>query len=304
MSRTVVLVAAVLIAAVAVPSALADGGPSPGVSADGKKGLTDRRTGLTYTALSGTTDTFVVARDRVGRELRSTTVHGSWGIPFVSWSFDRGGLSHDGSRLVLAGPPAAGLARRSRFVVLDTASLRPVRRIDLRGDFAFDALSPDNRTLFLIQHAYARDLQRYRVRAYDLADGALESQAIVDKAEPNMAGMPLRRLVGPGARWVYTLYMHNTDYFVHALDTVHAQARCLDIPWGGNPTLMATGRLALRGERLAVVGRDGRTLTSIGLPAERRAAGLAAAGWAAVGSVAALAAAALLFRLRRRAKPA
>jgi hypothetical protein len=297
------LLSLVLVACIATPAALADGGASPGVVGDGHQGITDSRTGLTYTALDGTTDTFVVVRNRAGREIRSSSVHGSWGIPLVTWNITYGGLSHDGKTLVLARPPAAGLAHQSRLLVLDATTLRPRRQVGLRGDFSFDAISPDDRTLFLIQHTSAADFQRYRVRAYDLVHGTLDPHAIVDKTEPNMAGSPIRRLVGPGARWVYTLYANQDEYFVHALDTVHAQARCLDLDWHGDPNAIANTGLAIRGKRLAVLGRGGHELTSISLPAEPEAAGWAVAGWTAVGSLAALAAAAFLV-LRRRAKTA
>ena len=300
MSRFLALIA---IACIATPAALADGGASPGVVGDGQRGVRDGRTGLTYTALDGTTDTFVVARDRAGREIRSNSVHGSWGIPLVTWSLTRGGLSDDGKTLVLARAPAAGLARKSWLLVLDATTLRPRRELVLHGDFSFDAISPDGRMLFLIQHTSASDFQRYRVRAYDLTHGSLDPRPIVDKTEPNMAGSPVRRLVGPGARWVYTLYVNQNEYFVHALDTARAQARCLDLDWHGDPNAIANGGLALRGKRLAVVGRDGGELTSVSLPAEPEAAGWSAAGWTAIGSLAALAAAVLLF-VRRRTKSA
>jgi hypothetical protein len=303
MPRLLPVVFLVLVAAAAPSLARADGGPSPGVSADGVHGVADRRTGLTYSALDGTNDTFVVVRGRDGRQVRSGTVAGNWGIPFVTWDLTRGGLSHDGSRLVLANPPAAGLARRSTLLVLDTATLRPTRRIVLPGDYAFDALSPDKRTLFLIQHTSSRDFQRYRVRAYDLVRGVLKPHAIVDKTEPNMAGQPIRRLVGPGARWIYTLYMHENEYFVHALDTVHARARCLDVEWHGKPNALTDSRLALQGRRLALLGRDGRELTSIALPPNtRKRSWKAAAGTAAALLVAFVGLGALMrFRRSRRA---
>jgi hypothetical protein len=300
LSRTFAITVALLAAAVVVPGARADGGPSPGVSADGKSGVTNSRTGVAYTALDGTTDTFVVSRDRRGHEVRSAVVHGSWGIPFVTWSLDIGGLSHDGTILILASPPLPVLARRSRLLVLDTATLNPRRRIVLKGDFSFDALSPDDRTLFLIQHTTPQALQRYRLRAYDLDRNTLEPHAIVDKAEPSMAGIPLRRFVGAGARWVYTLYFHDGEYFVHALDTVDARARCLDLAWHGSPNLIAN--VALRGKRLVVVERDGRVLTSLRVPTERRSAGWGVHGWTSAVAFAALVAAALLFGLRRRAQ--
>src|SRR5436309_3054535 len=82
--------------------------------------------------------------------------------------------------------------------------------------------------------------------AHGLAHSRLMPNAIVDKTEPNMRGQPLVRLVGPGGAWVYTLYAHQGgEPFVHALDTVHASARCLDVDWDGNQNLLLSARRVL-----------------------------------------------------------
>ena len=80
-----------------------------------------------------------------------------------------GGLSPDGTRLVLVEPPNYQyLRRQSRFVVLRPRRPAAGATITLKGEFGFDALSPDGRTLYLLQHADKNDLVRYLVRAYDL----------------------------------------------------------------------------------------------------------------------------------------
>ena len=302
MSRSRMLVTLFLATALLAPAARADGGPTPGVSVDGN-GIADEATGLRYAAVPRRGITIVTARDRSKRVVRTRTIGGAWGIPFVTFDGTKGGLSPDGKTLVLARlpAPAAGLAVESSMLVLDTGSLRPRRRITLTGDFAFDALSPDGRTLFLIQHSSATDLQRYRVRAYDLARGRLRRDAIVDRAEPNMAGSPLKRLAAEGGAWVYTLYVHGDEPFVHALDTVHAAARCLDLPWRGNQDRLWTSRLSLRhgGNRLAVIGRHGGRLATLDLG--RPDGGGSPMGWAAAGAGAMVlaATAAVLWRRRR-----
>ncbi|HEY6888857.1 MAG TPA: hypothetical protein VI300_13785, partial [Solirubrobacter sp.] len=54
-----------------------------------------------------------------------------------------------------------------------------------------------------------------------------------DPREPDekMGGIPLARTMGDDGRWVYTLYTGEKN-FVHALDTVNGEARCIDLPGG------------------------------------------------------------------------
>jgi hypothetical protein len=135
-----------------------------------------------------------------------------------------GGLSHDGATLVVANVEPSNA--RSTFVVLSTQPLTPQLLVDLRGSFAFDALSPDGRTLYLIEHT-TPDLSHYRVRAYDLALHRLLPNAIADKRQAgwNMSGYPVARATSADARWVYTLYRNDGGYpFVHALDSVRRTA--------------------------------------------------------------------------------
>ena len=115
-----------------------------------------------------------------------------------------------------------------------------------------------------------------------------------------MRGFPMNRLVGPGGRWVYTFYLHQGgEPFVHALDTVHARARCLDVEWHGNPNVLWSARLRLDGTKLHVVAKYGRTIATLQL---RPASGGFATGWAAAGfsGVALAAAGAGLWYRRRR----
>lgn len=294
------LAATLAVAALFAPTARADGGPSPGVAIDGR-GVTDARTGVSYAtrpAPGGVTR--LEARNRRGAIIRSRRLDGPYGVPLVTFDNDRGGLSHDGRTLFVAlatGGP--GLALATRLIAVDTATLETVRTIDLHGDFSFDALAPDGRTLFLIQHTSARYVERYRVRAYDLRAGRLLPRAIVDKAEPQMAGQPVARLASPDGSWVYTLYTNPaTEPFVHALDTVHLVAHCLDIHWDGDQVLLWTARLGLDAHKLTIRSRYGLHIATVRLPrAEPSGSG---AGPAAAASGAALLAVGLGFAVRRR----
>jgi len=288
-----VLALAVLAAAVLSPSARADGGPSPGISLGGK-GIADSH-GMTYVMEPAGDLSYLVVRNPTGRAMRTRKFDAVYGLPRVTFGTNTvGGLSRDGRTLVLGQPEfGGGLAAESRLLVLDTRTLRTRRTIDLSGDFSFDALSPDARTLFLIEHNSATNYDRYRVRAYDLVHGRLLPDAIVDKTEPNMSGSPAARLVAPGGTWVYTLYTHwKGEPFVHALDTVHATARCLDIDWHGDQNLLWSTRLRLGDGKLFVVTKAGKPIAELELqPQKSSGFGL---GWPSGVSVLVLAAATLV----------
>jgi hypothetical protein len=166
---------------------------------------------------------------RNGFVLRSLSLDGLFGVPYVSNDGTAAGLSFNGRVLVLA-----SYQRPGRFAVVDVKRWRPGKTLRLRGNFAFDALSPKGRMLYLIQHTSPRNYDRYRVRAYDLASRRLLPQTIVDRREPGevMTGTPVTRATSPGGAWVYTLYVKpDGTGFVHALDTLNRKAVCIDLPW-------------------------------------------------------------------------
>jgi len=215
---------------------------------------------LTYTtAVSGGTTTVAVRPSASAEALRQAVIPGNWGIPRVTFNGEVGGLSRDGRVLVLAttgyGRP---LRAQSGFVTLDTRKLAVTRTISLDGDFAYDALSPNGRTLYLIEHFSNTDVLRYRVRAYDLRSGQLLPQVIVDKREPNepMSGMPAARVSTTDGRKVFTLYAGNEHPFVHLLDTVARVAFCIDLPKTTDPRSVesATMTLSNGGAKLTILG--------------------------------------------------
>ena len=47
-----------------------------------------------------------------------------------------------------------------------------------------------------------------------------------------MTGMPLTRVESGDGSWAYTFYSRQKrEPFVHALDTAHRRAFCIDVPW-------------------------------------------------------------------------
>ena len=156
----------------------------------------------------------------------------------------------------------ASSGRRAAFAVLRTDPLAVRTTVTLRGDFGFDALSPDGSTLYLIQHASEEQLLSYRVRAYDLRAGKLLPRAIADKRQQGwlMNGMPVARASSADGRWVYTLYSSGDNYpFVHALDTKTRTAVCVGLPWQWTTAGADIGSAELRlaGDRLVVAGNRG-----------------------------------------------
>ena len=300
-------------------TASADGLPVLGVDVGGQ-GVTVPASPVRYVTLRAGHET-VVARTATdgGRVLRFTHIRGNFTIPAVAYDGSSSGLAADGSTLALIEPRLSFPRARTALVVLDAKSLRLRKAINLRGDFSFDAISRDGRTLFFIEYVSPRDPTRYNVRAYDVLSGRLLAKPVIDPHEGQdaMRGSPLTRATSPDGRWAYTLYdgAGNTP-FVHALDTSKREARCIDLP-------MLAGRLGAGPLHLAVaqnaakltVSMQGRTLALIdttsfraSTPAEPTAAPAQPAqsgaraslvyGVAALASI--LAASALFAALRRR----
>jgi hypothetical protein len=146
-------------------------------------------------------------------------------------------------------------------VVIDARHMRVRRHISLRGDFSFDAIAPNGRIAYLIQYVSPRDVTKYAVRAYDLPARRLFGATVVDKSEPDedMSGIPLARVSDSQGRWAYTLYDGAEHPFVHALDTAHRTAVCIDLD--DVRSLRGAG-LELKGDRLTVA-TDARDLAVI-----------------------------------------
>jgi hypothetical protein len=198
-----------------------------------------------------------------GKIVAFTTLPGDWGVPLVTISGAKGGLSLDGRTLVLGNNvhPDGQLRAASGLAVIATRDLRLVRTISLRGDYSFDALSPQGRWLYLIHHLQNASGLRYQVKAYDLRAGKLLPGVIADKRQAGwlMQGYPVDRATSANGRWVYTFYEQANNYpFVHALDTVSRTAVCIGIPWkwAGEAQAMAIGsaKLTLDGHELRIAG--------------------------------------------------
>ena len=154
----------VLVALVAAPAALADGGPQYAVQ--GGMGVTTPN-GDRYVALGipgGKTMVAFVNTD--GSVWNGPIFRGRWGIPMVTYR-DPGGLSLDGRMLVLQ---STTIGPSTSFMVLSARGGFHVKnRFTLHGTYSFDALSPDASRLYLIDRVNPSvNLSRYVVKAFRL----------------------------------------------------------------------------------------------------------------------------------------
>jgi hypothetical protein len=230
--RTKLALPLLLIAVAALPAlARADGLPVP-VEDTGPSGIADGVGVYRYVSLRDGGDTFLARTVQNGGAIsRSTTVPGRYTIPAVGIDGSPSGLSADGRTLVLITPRPSFPRASTELAVVDTKRLQVRRRIALDGDFSFDAISPDGRTMYLIHYLSRRDYTQYEVRAYDLGRGRLVPGVIVDPNETGdeMYGVPLSRETSGSGRWAYTLYWGSEHPFVHALDTKRGAAVCIDL---------------------------------------------------------------------------
>jgi hypothetical protein len=263
MSRILLLVLAALALA---PAALADGfAPWAQQNGDGVVGPAGRNGPVRYVTLGaygGQTTMLARIETRTGSVENSIALLGSWGIPIFTYGPNTGeGLSNDGRTLVLADLAATLPRTRSRFLFVNPKTLQVKSGAVLKGDFSYDALSPDGSRLFLIQHRDVLDQTHYVVRAYDVQSGRLLPGRVADRTQRGwvMAGYPIARAATPDGRWVYTLYNNPGGFpFVHALDTVRGVAHCVGLPWRAKQQAVYNMRLTLHGDTLRVHWLSGR----------------------------------------------
>jgi hypothetical protein len=215
-------------AALALPgSAAGDGAPAPfttyGVSGPA---------GLEYMAVARGHGATLVRKLDHKKALASKNLNRTYAVPGVTVHALPDGLSADGGTLVLVNPRQRVTSGPTHVVVLDADSLRIMRRLTLSGGFTFDAISPDGSSIYFIEYLSPQDPTKYAVREYDVRQGKLLREPIVDPSEHagEMRGYPLDRVTSPDGRWAYTLYDGGGgEPFVHALDTVKGRAVCVDL---------------------------------------------------------------------------
>jgi hypothetical protein len=252
-----ILLALIVAALAAAPAALGAGGPL--YAEVGGLGVASPSGKLHYVPLpSGSDGTMLVTVGADGSVWNGPSFHGAWGVPMIGYQTPVG-ISRDGTRLVLQS--LTGNAP-THFLVIDLRRMRAVDRFTLHGAFSFDALSPDGATLYVTDRVDASNQSRYVVRAYDLRSHTLRPGRIADRTQKSwiMEGDALTRTVGPGGRWVYTLYTNpGGTPFIHALDTVRGVAHCIGIPWTRpDQNALLNVVLSVNGDRVDVHWRSGK----------------------------------------------
>jgi hypothetical protein len=254
------LVASVLSLAVCSQAFAAKGVPIGGVD-DGPGVVATAGHSRFVTHWTGGTTVLTKSRVNDGRTLGELRFRRHVSVPLVAYDGSTSGLSADGRTLVLIKPRTRFPALRTEMIVVDTRRLAVERRIHLRGDFGFDAISPDGSTLYLVNYL-GGNKTRYAVRAFDVGQGRLVGGPIVDPRNPDekMVGLPVTRAASTGGRWAYTLYDDSggSHPFIHALDTTGHTAFCVDLDsLEGRSDLMALRlRLGSGGRSLEVVQGD------------------------------------------------
>ncbi len=268
MPRTLLLMLAVAVSALVAALGASAAGPAPAVL-QGAPGISVAG-GMHVVALAGprpSTTRLWLVRDRDGKTVRERVVRGALGVPAITFEGLAEGAFANGRRLVLASSVYED-QRHTTFVTLDTWTLRPLRTIRLRGSFAFDALSPNGRRLYLLQYPQGLDGGiHYVVRSLNMRTGRLEPGAIVDKTEPDerMSGIALGRAWSTSGTWAYTLYSGGESHaFVHALNTRTRTARCIDLPWAGAAqSILQNVQLAVRRGVLTLTEPGGGVLARV-----------------------------------------
>jgi hypothetical protein len=155
-------------------------------------------------------------------------------------TFQLVGASQDGRTAVLA-----RTEHRSTTFALVSDARRRIVRLGGRG-WAFDALNGGK--LFLVHYLKGG----YEIRWLDGGNGPLGALASRDR----LWGSPWSRTSSADGRYLFTLYVGpNGAAMVHVLDTLHASARCVDLPGTGSWDDGTTYAL--------VVDPDGRHLWAI-----------------------------------------
>jgi hypothetical protein len=253
------LLVTALAALLAAGPARADGLPVLGIDV-GSTGVASSSDGVRYVTIpAGSTTIVERVAQHGGQVLAWRSLRGKFTIPAVAYDGSAGGLSADGKTLVLIEPRVAFPRAATKLLVLGSDALKTRRVVSLRGDFSFDAISPNGSSLYFIHYLSPTDPTRYLVQAFDLRRGVLVSKPVVDPKEPGdkMRGNPLSRTTSADGRWAYTLYDGAGSMpFVHALDTVARTAHCIDLDGIASGTDLWQLRLGIDRSRNRLVVRD------------------------------------------------
>ena len=185
-----------------------------------------------------------------GRTIAQATVPAGYSLPNIASEGPTAGISPNGQWLALT----RNSSSVTNFLVGSSSLADSFKTIRLDGDFVFDALSNDGKSLYLIQKM--QDANHYQVRLYDVGAGALMPQPVVDKRESNepMNGIRGDSAADANGNYVYTVYIREGGPFIHALPLDEPIAWCVDLPSTSTRDIERQFHWAL------ALSHDGRTL--------------------------------------------
>jgi DNA-binding beta-propeller fold protein YncE len=194
-------------------------------------GAPDARWGSLLTTARSGAGTIVRDAGLMADQSSAITIDGGWRLPTFATDPLPIGVSPNRSTVVLVEDGAKDGAKTTRFAVLSLPFAKLPRIVEIAGAFTYDAVSPDGSTIYVIEHLAAPPEGHYQVRAVDVASGTLKDGVVVDKSNVGeaMAGWPVAQL-GREDGFVLTLYRGTEHPFIHALDTAHGFAVCIDLP--------------------------------------------------------------------------
>ena len=166
-----------------------------------------------------------------GRTIAQTTIPAGYSLPNIAFRGPTAGLSPNGQWLALTSQShGTGGVMTTNFLVGPSALTDSFKTIRVNGDFVFDALSNDGKSLYLIQKMI--DPNHYRVRLYDVSAGLLAPQPVADKRDASepMNGIRGDSAADPTGNYVYTVYIRQAGPFIHALPLGEPIAWCVDLP--------------------------------------------------------------------------
>jgi hypothetical protein len=192
-----------------------------------------------------------------GRTIAQATIPAGYSLPNIAFQGPTAGISPNGQWLALTSSPSAGGqggGSVTNFLVGSSSLNDSFKTIHVNGEFLFDALSNDGKSLYLIQKM--TDPNHYRVRLYDVGAGALMPQPVVDKRESDepMNGIRGDSAADANGNYVYTVYIREGGPFIHALPLGEPIAWCVDLP------STAAGDIERQFHWALALSHDGRTL--------------------------------------------
>ena len=173
---------------------------------------------------------------QTGASIASLQLPGYYHLPSVTMGGMPGGLSQNGAYIVVEsfedtpnGPPS-----ESHFLVINASLSAAPEEVDLKGYFAFDAISNDGSRLYLIEYISSTS---YHVRYYEVGARQMYPNVIVDKFNPteSMNGLKLSGVPSTNGGYLYSVYARESGTpFIHALDLSGTPiAFCIDLPGSG-----------------------------------------------------------------------